>query len=85
MSNPHPAPVCEFQLVQVAASDYSARAEYRCQKHGTSGFNPSSTITEFGAYTLCPMGQVEFAVERALERLEDRAAEIMKRMGKASP
>lgn len=65
--------ICEFVAMSVPDGNYANaphRVEYRCNKHGTTGFSPSSTVTEFGAFTLCPVGQVEFAVARGLERIE---------------
>ena len=76
-----PKTFCEFEMMSVPEGNYANaphRVEYRCRTHDTTGFRPDSTITEFGAFTLCPVGKVEFAVERGLERIE---AHIRKRMG----
>lgn len=63
---------CEFVAVSVPDGGYlhgPGRLEYRCQTHGMTNFAPDSTVTEFGAFTLCPIGKVEYAVQRALERI----------------
>ena len=58
---------CEFRLRRLNLDN---TAEYECTTHGMTGIRPDSTVTEFGAYTLCPVGKIEFAVERGLERIE---------------
>lgn len=64
---------CEFEALSVPDDNYANaphHLEYRCRTHGMTGFNPDSTVTETGAFTLCPVGKVEFAVERGIERIE---------------
>lgn len=73
--------ICEFVAMSVPDGNYANaphHVEYRCNKHGTTGFNPSSTVSEFGAFTLCPVGQVEFAVARGLERIDAALAKMEK-------
>ena len=43
-----------------------------------SGFQPDSTITQFGAFTLCPIGKIEYATQLALERIDAALAKLNK-------
>ena len=74
-----PETICDFEVQAVpTASHYGApsRAMYVCKTHGMRDFDPSSTVTEFGAFTLCPVGKVEYAVQRGIERINDHVKNL---------
>lgn len=77
-----PEKVCEFvaHSVPIDATFHSPRrVMYVCKTHNMQDFTPDSTVNEFGAYTLCPIGKIEYAVQRGLERIEDRLQEHLRK------
>lgn len=78
-----PEKVCEF-VAEVAEKQvyplHDLKAvEYVCRTHGIRGFASDSTVNEFGAFTLCPIGKIEYAVQRGLERIEGRLQEHLRK------
>lgn len=84
-----PATVCDFVSHAEEAGHHGglvAVSVCRTHRMRMDSIQTSSTVLEDGtAWTLCPVGKIEYEVQKGMERLQRKLEEIEQRLREAFP